>query len=172
MKNDQSENRPKKSTALLLISIFLVFNAALMFRAGMNTLYFKKNISSDYVPVEATVKELKPDANVKPGAPPRIIPVFSFRYNGQELTREAPELTFGMGITGRAFKQGETCTLWVHKNRGELMIPPRAGLRETGRSQLIISGISLLFAAVIWIVRGRTGRKAADRDHKSHDETS
>ncbi len=160
MENKQTEKKQQKSVILLLIFIFLLLNAGMMFRAGINTLYFTHDTSSEYVPVEATVEELRPEKNIRAGIPPRIIPVFSFTYNGRIMTMEAPGLAFAKSH-GKSFKKGEKYTLWVHKNRGELILPPRAGLKETGRSQLITSAVCLLLAVVVWIVRGRTGAKAA-----------
>lgn len=159
MENKQTEQKRPKSTILLLLFIFILFNAALIFRAGINTLFFTKDTSSDYVPVQAMVKKLQPDTMVKEGEEPRITPIFSFVYKGKELTMEAPMLAFTQAQRAQSFKQGEEHTLWVHKNRGELILPPKAGLQEIGRSQLLISGVFLLLAIVIWIVRNRFGAK-------------
>jgi hypothetical protein len=160
MENNQTERKRPKSTILLLLFIFILFNAGMIFRAGINTLYFTEDTSSDYAPVQATVKKLQPDTTVKEGKKPRITPIFSFVYKGEELTMEAPRLAFSQAQKGQTFKQGEEHTLWVHKNRGELILPPKAGLQETGRSQLLISAVFLLLAIVIWIVRNRFGAKA------------
>lgn len=162
MENKHTEQKSKKSTLLLLLSIFFLFNAIMMFRAGINTLYFKHDTSSDYTTVQATVTDLKPDKNAKPGTPPRTIPTFTFDYNGKKITREAPELTFGPGIATPAFRQGEKYSLWVHLNRGELSIPPRATLKETGRSQLITSTIFVVLAIVVWIIRSRQGARTEE----------
>ncbi len=159
MENKQTERKRPKSTILLLLFIFILFNAGMIFRAGVNTLYFTEDTSSDYVPVQAMVKKLQPDTSVKEGKEPRITPIFSFVYKGKELTMEAPRLAFTQAQRGQTFKQGEEHTLWVHKNRGELILPPKAGLQEIGRSQLLISGVFLLLAIVIWIVRNRFGAK-------------
>jgi hypothetical protein len=160
MENKQTERKRPKSTILLLLFIFVLFNAGLIFRAGVNTLYFTEDTSSDYVPVQATVKKLQPETSVKEGEKPRITPIFSFEYKGKELTMEAPMLAFTQAQRGQIFKQGEEHTLWVHKNRGELILPPQAGQKEIGRSQLLISGVFLLLAIVIWVVRNRFGAKA------------
>ena len=160
MENKQTEQKRPKSTILLLLFIFILFNAALIFRAGINTLFFTEDTSSDYVRVQAMVKKLQPDTAVKEGEEPRITPIFSFVYKGKELTMEAPGLAFTQAQRGQSFKQGEEHTLWVHKNRGELIVPPRAGLQEIGRSQLLISGVFLLLAIGIWIVRNRFAAKS------------
>jgi len=159
MKNKQTERKRPKSTILLLLFIFFLFNAGLMFRASINTLFFTLDSSSDYVPVQATVKKLQPDTTVKEGEEPRITPIFSFVYKGKELTMEAPMLAFTQAQRGQTFKQGEEHTLWVHKNRGELILPPKAGQKEIGRSQLVLSAVFLLLALVIWMVRNRFGAK-------------
>jgi len=160
MENKQTEQKRPKSTILLLLFIFILFNAALIFRAGINTLFFTEDTSSDYIRVQAMVKKLQPDTAVKEGEEPRITPIFSFVYKGKELTMEAPGLAFTQAQRGQSFKQGEEHTLWVHKNRGELIVPPRAGLQEIGRSQLLISGVFLLLAIGIWIVRNRFAAKS------------
>ena len=159
MENKQTEKKQQKSTILLLIFIFFLFNAALIFRAGVNTLCFTEDTSSEYAPVQATVKELQPDATVKPGEEARIIPVFSFNYKGEETTMEAPRLAFTQAQRGQTFKQGEEHTLWVHKYRGELLLPPKAGQKEIGRSQMVISAVFLLLAIVIWILRNKLAAK-------------
>ncbi len=159
MKNRQTEKKQQKSTILLLLFIFVLFNAALIFRASVNTLYFTEDTSGDYAPVQATVKELQPDATVQEGEEPRIIPIFSFIYKGEEMTMEAPRLAFTQAQRGQTFKQGEEHTLWVHKNRGELLLPPKAGQKETGRSQLVISAVFLLLSIMIWILRNKIAAK-------------
>ena len=133
MENKQTEQKRPKSTILLLLFIFVLFNAGLIFRAGVNTLYFTEDTSSDYVPVQATVKKLQADTTVKEGEKPRITPIFSFEYKGKELTMEAPMLAFTQAQRGQIFKQGEEHTLWVHKNRGELILPPQAGQKRRRR---------------------------------------
>ena len=160
MKYRKTEKKQQKSTILLLLFIFLLFNAGLMFRASVNTLYFTEDTSSDYTPVQATVTELRADTTVQEGEEPRIIPVFTFSYKGEEMTMEAPRLAFIQAQNKLNFKHGEEHTLWVHKTRGELLLPPRAGQKEIGRSQLVISAVFLLLAIVIWILRNRIAAKA------------
>ena len=151
MEHQNSAQRGQKSTFLLLVFIFFLFNTALMFRAGVNTLYFTEDTSADYVPVQAAVLELKPDDTVRPGKKNLLIPVFSFHYKGEEITRAAPGMSFSEGE--RSFSPGEEHTLWVHRNRGELLLPPRLGQREIGRSQLVVSAFCLLLAIGTWKVR-------------------
>ena len=156
----QAEKERQKSIVLLVIFFFFLFNAAMMFRAGINTLYFTEDTSSDYAPVQARVEQLLPDMTVKQGEQPRITPVFSFTYKGKNITMEAPGLSFAP-VQGRLrFKQDGEYTLWVHKNRGELILPPQAGQKEIGRSQLLISGVFLLLAVAVWILRSRIAAKA------------
>ncbi len=161
MENTQTEKKQQKSTILLLLFIFVLFNAALMFRASVNTLYFTEDTSGEYAPVQATVKELKPDSSSQAQEEPRIIPVFIFSYKGKEMTMEAPRLAFTQAAQmGQIFKQGEEHTLWIHRRRGELILPPIMGHTETGRSQLLISAVFLLLAIAIWILRNRFGANA------------
>lgn len=161
MENKKTENRKQKSTILLLVAIFFLFNAALLFRASINTLFFTEDTSGEYTPVQATVKELRPDPSIQTHEEPRVTPVFTFSYKGKEMTMEAPRLAFTQTAQlGQIFKQGEEHTLWVHRRRGELILPPIMGHTETGRSQLLISVVFLLLAIAIWILRNRIGANA------------
>ncbi len=165
MGNEPSGKPQRKSTLLLIIALFFLFNAVLMFRAGINTLYFTKDTSSDYATVQATLTGMRNETNASTtGQQPRIIPVFTFTYNGNELTMEAPGLAFTSTQGRDAFEQGKTYTLWIHKYRGELVLPPKAGLAETGRSQLLTSAIFFCIAAVAWMIRGRTGAAGGNKD--------
>ncbi len=144
-----------------MLCIGLLFYAGLMFRAGINTLFFVADTSVDYIPVEATVKKLLPDPATKEGEPQRLIPVFSFKYKGEETMLRAPKLAFVPGQKHPSFKQGQKYGLWVHRTRGELILPPKAGQTEIGRSQMVISSMVLLLAVVIWIIRNRIAAKTA-----------
>lgn len=158
MKNEKTAKKTK-STILMLLAIFFLFNAALMFRAGVNTIYFVEDTSVDYAPVQVIVKELKADDTIRPDENPRIIPVFSFIYQEKEMSLEAPILAFARTQGKQPFQQGEKMTLWVHKYRGELILPPRSSQKEIGRSQMVISAICLLLAIMIWVLRDRMNAK-------------
>jgi hypothetical protein len=162
MKNTLPEKRQPKSTILLLLFIGILFYAGLMFRAGLNTLFFVKDTSMDYAPVHATVKDLQAEPTINREKTQRIIPVFSLHYKGEDITLEAPRLAFDQGIKEPPFKRGEQYSLWVHKTRGELIVPPRAGQKEIGRSQMVISFTLLMLAVAIWILRNQIAAKRAE----------
>ncbi len=164
MGNEPIEKPRHKSTLLLIVTLFFLFNAVLMFRAGINTLYFTKDTSSDYAPVQAILTDMRKEASAGTGNQSRIIPVFTFEYNGNELTMEAPGLAFTSTQGRNAFEQGKTYTLWIHKYRGELILPPKASLKETGRSQLLTCAIFFCIALVAWMVRSRTGSGSRNKD--------
>ena len=156
----ETQHKPKKSTLLLLLFIFLLFYAGLIFRAGINTLYFVKDASSDYVTVQAVTQDLQPDPATRPGDNPRFIPVFSLEYKGEKIALAAPGLTFTPADNKLSFKQGKEYTLWLHKMRGELLLPPEASQKEIGRSQMVISAVCILLALITWTVRNRFTSKA------------
>ena len=161
MENTKTEIRPPKSTILLVLFLFLLFNAAHLFRTSINTLYFAEDTSSDYAPVQATVVKLQPEMTDEAAEEPRIIPIFSFLYKGEKKTMEAPKLAFQQSVkTEQPFTQGQKYTLWVHKRWGELILPPAMGQKELGRSQMVISAVFLLLAISIWILRNKMGAKA------------
>ncbi len=157
---DKKTEKKQKSTILLLLVLFFIFNAGLIFKAGLNTLYFTEDTSADYAPVQATLKELRPDSTIEPGEEPRIIPVFSFMFKGEETTLEAPLLSFSQTQSKQPFTVGEELDLWVQKYRGELILPPKSSQKEIGRSQMVISVVFLLLAIMIWMLRNRLGRNA------------
>ncbi len=163
MGNETTKQGAHKSAILLITALFFLFNAILMFRAGINTLYFTKDTSDDYAHVQATLTGMRNEAGHRPGQQSHIIPIFTFDYNGSKLTMEAPGLAFTPATGKKMFEQGRTYTLWVHKYRGELVLPPKASLAETDRSQLMTSAIFFCIAAVAWVVRNRTGSRNRER---------
>ncbi len=94
MNNKTAGKKAQKSTLLLLLSVFLLFNAAHLFRTSINTLYFTEDTSGDYAVVEATVIDFKPDSTDRATLDSRIIPVFSFSYKGKEVTLAEPDFSF------------------------------------------------------------------------------
>ena len=79
------------------------------------------------------------------------------------MSMEAPRLAFAQAQRGQTFKQGEEHTLWVHKKRGELLLPPKAGQKEIGRHQLVISAVFLFLAIVIWTLRNKLAAKITSK---------
>ncbi len=161
MKKETSAPKEKtkpKSIILLLLALFLLLNSALLFRAGINTIFFTEDISGDYAPVQAIVHELRVETDSEGVEPARILPVFTFMYNDEEQTMEAPGLVFKPSRP--LFRQGQKYTLWVHKYRGELIMPPKGSLQDMGRSQLMVSGICLLLAIGAWMLRMRQRAKS------------
>lgn len=162
MNKEQTENKQQKSTILLLIGLFFLLNAALLFRAGINTLFFAEDTSGDYSPVQATVTKLETDTTEEKGKDHKIIPIFTFTYKGEELIMAAPDLAFTQVLQKKSgFEEGNEYTLWLHKYRGELILPPIMSQNEMGRSQLLISGVFLLLAIGTWILRNRFGVKSS-----------
>lgn len=160
MKNIQTDTIQKKSTILLLIFFFILLNAVLLLRAGINALYFTEDTSIEHSTVMATVKTLQPDTTLQNGDDPRLIPSFSFVFQGEEILTEAPELAFSTGTQqGQIFKEGEEYTLWLHKRSGDLLLPPFMGEKEIGRSQVVISGVFFLMAIAVWLLRNRMAKK-------------
>ncbi len=160
MENKNIEKNPKKSTLLLLLFLFLLFNAVQLFRTSINTMYFTEDTSGDYASIEATVIEFKPGMVDKAEEDSQLIPVFSFLYKGKETTLEAPDFSFDREkIRTQPFKQGEKYILWVHKRWGKLTLPPIMAPEELGRSQLLISGLFLFLAISIWILRNKIAKK-------------
>ncbi len=129
MQNTDTEKKPK-STILLLLAIFFLVYAGLIFRAGINTLFFVTDSSVDYAPIQATVTELQADPAVQEKEQPLIIPVFSFHYQDREMTLQAPRLAFNKATDNPPFKTGQQYNLWVHKYQGELILPRRAPSRK------------------------------------------
>jgi len=136
MENQQIEQKTQKSTLLLVIFLFILFNTVQIFRSGITSLYFTEDTSGDYATVEATLVDFKTVVPKKATAPTKIIPVFSFFYNEKESTLEAPELAFKQDkLQTQPFQSGKKYTLWVHKRWGKLIVPPTMGPAERGRSQ-------------------------------------
>jgi hypothetical protein len=72
----------------------------------------------------------------------------------------APDLAFTLAAQKRSgFEQDEEHTLWLHKYRGELVLPPIIDQNEMGRSQLFVSTVFLLLALGTWMLRNRFGKK-------------
>lgn len=160
MKKAQSNVVQEKSTILLLVFLFILLNAALLFRSSINALYFAEEMSPEYASVQATVNALTPDTTVQNGENTRLIPTFSFVYRGKEILTDAPDLAFDVGTDkGETFKKGGEYTLWMHKKSGVFQLPPVMGQKEIGRSQLLLSGVFLLMAVAVWVLRNRMAIK-------------
>jgi hypothetical protein len=160
MKNQQIEQKSKKSTLLLVLFLFVLFNAVQLFRTSINTMFFTEDISGDYATVEATVVEFKPEKTEKAEQVLKLIPVFSFLYKDEVEVIEAPDFAFNRDKKmDQPFQQGEKYTLWVHKRWGKLMVPPIMGPEKLGRLQMKISAIFLLLAVAVWILRNRLAKK-------------
>jgi hypothetical protein len=152
----------RKSTVLLLVIIFCLFNAALLFRAGVNTLYFMEDAGKDYTAITATVTDLL--ANKKSSATDgnnrMITPVFSFNYKGETITREAPVLQYAQQETGTPpYRIGDEVDLWIHNFQGEIILPPAFSRKQVGISQFVVSALSLVLAMILWKVRNLLARK-------------
>jgi hypothetical protein len=160
MKKQQVEQKTRKSTLLLILFLFVLFNAIQLFRTSINTMFFTEDISGDYATVEATVVEFRPEKADKPEQEQKLIPVFSFLYEEEEETIEAPNFAFNRDRKlNQPFQLGEKYTLWVHKRWGKFMVPPIMGPEELGRSQMKISMIFLFLAIAIWIMRNKMTKK-------------
>ncbi len=157
----QTQHKQQKSTPLLLLCIFLLFYAGLIFRAGINTLYFTQDASEDYAQIIAVIQDLQPDPSVRPGETPFLIPVFTFEYKGETMTLAAPNLHFSPAQKKLSFKQGEEYPLWLHKIQGKLLLPPTASQKQIGRSQMVISAVCILLALVAWVLRNKLAIRAA-----------
>ncbi len=148
----------QKSTILLLLVLFCLFNAAMLFRAAVNTLYFLEDAGKDYTEITATVTELQPEQD-----PYRqlITPVFSFDYKGEMMTRKAPALQYVPRESGTApYRVGDVVSLWIHDFQGDIIVPPKLSRRDIGISQLVVSALSLVLALVLWKIRNAlAGRK-------------
>ncbi len=159
MENKQTNTTPQKSTILLLLALFFLFNGAHLFRTSINTTFFTEDISDDYSPIEATVLKFVPDPTEKVGEASNMIPVFSFSYKGEATLLEAPDFSF---VKDKELKQpfqlGKEYSLWVHKRWGKLMVPPLMKPAELGRSQLWISGLFFLLAIATWILRNKLAK--------------
>lgn len=162
MENTQTSTKPQKSMLLLLLFFFFLFNGAHLFRTSINTIFFTEDISGDYSPIEATVLKFIPDPTEKVGESPRMIPVFSFLYKGEETILEASNFAFAKDKElKQPFQLDKKYPLWVHKRWGKLMVPPLMGPTELGRSQLWISGLFFLLAIATWILRNRLAKPKA-----------
>jgi len=160
MENKEMGKKTQKSTLLLVLFLFILFNAVQLFRTSIKTMYFTEDTSGDYAAIEATVVEFKPVIADTPEKKLQSIPVFSFLYKEEEVTMEAPDFIFDREKLGeQPFQQGETYTLWVHKRWGKLILPPVMGPEELGRSQLKLSAVFLLLAVAIWILRNKLAKK-------------
>ncbi|AGF78044.1 hypothetical protein UWK_01484 [Desulfocapsa sulfexigens DSM 10523] len=163
MENAQSEQKPQKSTILLLLALFFLFNGGHLFRTSVNTMYFTEDTSSDYSPIDATVIEFKIHSAKNSEAPPRMIPVFSFLYKEKETILEAPDFAFDQDKQlSQPFQMGKEYSLWVHKRWGKLIVPPIMAPAELGRSQLRISILFFFLAVGIWILRNKLAKTPPD----------
>lgn len=160
MENKNIGKKPQKSTLLLVLFLFLLFNAVQLFRTSIQTLYFTEDTSGDYASIEATVIEFKPCMPDNAKEDSQLIPVFSFLYKNEETTLEASNFAFDRErLRTQPFQQGEKYTLWVHKRWGKLILPPIMAPGELGRSQLLISCLFLFLAIAIWILRNKMAKK-------------
>ena len=150
----------RKSTVLLLLIIFCLFNTALLFRAAINTLYFMEDPGKDYSEITATVTDLLPEKESPDESTGLITPVFSFDYKGEAMTREAPVLQYAQQETSTPpYRVGDEVSLWIHDYRGEIILPPTLSRKRVGVSQLVVSALSLVLAMVLWKVRNLLARK-------------
>jgi len=144
----------RKSTVLLLLIIFCLFNTALLFRAAVNTLYFLEDPGIDYSPITATVTDLMEEKEPPDESKGLVTPVFSFDYKGETMTREAPVLQYAQQETSiPPYRIGDEVSLWIHDYRGEIILPPTLSRKQVGVSQLVVSTLSLVLAIVLWKVR-------------------
>ncbi|MCF6187005.1 MAG: hypothetical protein L3J49_05945 [Desulfobulbaceae bacterium] len=150
----------QKSTILLLLVLFCLFNAAMLFRAAVNTLYFLEDAGKDYTEITATVTELQPEQDPSDNRQ-LITPVFSFDYKGEMMTRKAPALQYVPRESGTApYRVGDVVSLWIHDFQGDIIVPPKLSRRDIGISQLVVSALSLVLALVLWKIRNAlAGRK-------------
>lgn len=149
----------RKSTILLLLIIFCLFNTALLFRAAVNTLYFMEDPGKDYSEITATVTDLLPEKAPSGVKNKLITPVFSFDYKGETMTREAPALHFAQQEKSTPpYRIGDEVTLWIHDYRGEIIQAPTLSRKDIGISQLVVSTLSLVLAIVLWKVRNVLAR--------------
>ena len=159
MENQQIKTKPQRSTILLILFFLFLFNAGHLFRTSINTMYFTEDVSGDYVPVEATVIRFKPvvTEKIKNSAEElKLMPIFSFLFEEEKMTREAPSFTFKEARTKtQPYQLGEKYSLWIHKRWGTFMVPPVMAPAELGRSQLCISLLFLLLAIGLWILRSK-----------------
>ncbi len=154
------KKKSQKSTFLLILFLFLLFNAAHLFRTSINTLYFTKDTSSDYAVVEVTVDGFKDGSadNIKKES--QSIPVFSFMYEGKKMVIEESDFAFYKNREKtQPFQKGEVYTMWVHKRWGKMKVPPFMNPRERGRSQLSMSVLFLLLAVGVWLLRNRFAKR-------------
>jgi hypothetical protein len=160
MEHKQTEQKPQKSTLLLIVFLFILFNAVQLFRSGVTSRFFTEDISGDYASVEATLVSFKTNSEENSLDPPQSIPVFSFVYKEEQTTLDAPNFAFD--ATKRQiqpFQIGAKYSLWVHKRWGQLIVPPVMGPEERGRSQMKISGLFLFLAVAVWILRNKLAKR-------------
>ncbi|MBU0947006.1 MAG: hypothetical protein KJ804_15860 [Proteobacteria bacterium] len=151
----------QKSTFLLLLILFFLFNAAMLFRAAVNSLYFMEDPGKDYSEITATVTALLPENNPAAHEKAFITPVFSFSYQGEPMTREAPALHYPQLDKPPAYQMGDEVLLWINNYRGEIILPPPLSQKDTGISQLMISFLSFVLAMVLWKVRNLLAKRKA-----------
>lgn len=150
----------QKSTILLLLVLFCLFNTAMLFRAAVNTLYFMEDAGKDYTEITATVAELLPEQDPADNAKKLITPVFSFDYKGEMMTRKAPALQYAPRESGVApYRVGDEISLWIHDFQGDIIVPPKLSRKDIGISQLVVSALSLVLAIILWKVRNALARR-------------
>lgn len=163
MDNTHSKQKPQKSTILLLLALFFLFNGGHLFRTSINTMYFTEDTSGDYSPIEAKVIEFRPGPAKDSEGTPLMIPVFSFLYKEKEVTMEAPDFAFRHDEElSQPFQMGKEYPLWVHKRWGKLIVPPIMAPAELGRSQLRISGLFFFLAVGVWILRNKLAKTPSE----------
>lgn len=141
---------PRKSTLLLVLVILCLVNAALFFRASVNSFFTATDTGLEYTPVMATVTTLGRDDQAGGSGKEARVPVLSFNYRGQMLTRPAPGLRFGheqasADMPGH-LQVGDRLRVLVHDSTGEIIMPPTRRRRAAGVSQAFVSGLSLVLA--------------------------
>lgn len=173
MTSEPNTTDVKKSTLLLILTIICLVNTALVFRAGVNTLYFLDDPSEDYAPVTGTVISIRETTDPKEVNTRVMVPTFSFLYREKMMEREAPALQWtAVSPLDEPYRVNQQVSLWVHKYRGEIILPPQATQQSIGISQLVVAGLSLVQAMVFWWLRGYLYQKKRKRQAMYGDNTS
>ncbi len=160
---------PRKSTLLLVLVILCLLNAALFLRAAVNSFFTADDIGPEYTAVMATVTALQPEGSGRDGQGPAMeVPVLTFDYRGQLLTRPAPGLRFSHGQDqapgqGR-LRVGERIRVLVHDYTGEIAMVPAMRRRARGVSEALVSGLSLVLAWGLCRLRTWLWKRNPSRD--------
>ncbi len=167
-RGDGFRTGPRKSTLLLVLIILCLVNAALFLRASVNSFFTASDAGPEYTPVMATVTALEEEKGAAGQEGPDMqVPVLSFDYRGQLLTRPAPGLHFRheqvpAGAPGH-LQVGDRIRVLVHDYTGEIIMPPTRRRRAEGVSQAYVCGLSLVLAWGLcrlrtWLWKRKSGR--------------